>query len=152
MADSNQKDFSIGTDYHSKNVDDKILLHLRDLGQKLHFLYDGKDSQRRALITLRNSGEVSQRELTEKLSIKPGSMSEIVAKLANKGFIERTPSVNDKRTMIITLTELGQKRAEEVLQFRTERRTELFAGLEESEKNSLLFLLEKINTDKINPV
>ena len=60
-------------EYSLKDIDDKILLNLRDFGMRLRFLYDGKDSQRRALILLLISSSMSQRELTDRLDIKPGS-------------------------------------------------------------------------------
>ena len=132
-------------DYYQKDVDDKILLNLRDLGQKIPFLYEGKNSQRRALIILRKTGNVSQRTLTELLNIKPGSMSEILTKLANKGLITRTPSEDDRRTSIISLTEKGIQIADEASEFRSERRVEMFSYLDDIEKITLLNLLEKIN-------
>lgn len=132
-------------DYYQKDVDDKILLNLRDLGQKIPFLYEGKNSQRRALIILRKTGSVSQRKLTELLNIKPGSMSEILTKLANKGLIERTQSADDRRTSIISLTEKGIQTADEASEFRSERRVEMFSYLDDIEKITLLNLLEKIN-------
>lgn len=142
----NNFDSVLINDYDQKDVDDKILLNLRHLGLKIPFLYEGKDSQRRALILLNNSGSLSQRELTELLDIKPGSMSEILTKLNNKGFIRRTPSESDRRTMIISLTEEGKKMAREAYEYRSERRVEMFYSLNEDEKATLLNLLEKINS------
>jgi DNA-binding MarR family transcriptional regulator len=135
------------SEYVKKDVDDKILLNLRDLGQRIPFLYEGKDSQRRALIFLRNTGDVSQRELTQKLSIKPGSMSEVLKKLSDKGFIVRTPSDDDRRTMIVSLTDEGTEIADAALEYRQERRCEMFSSLDNDEKVTLLNLLEKINTE-----
>lgn len=132
-------------EYSLKDIDDKILLNLRDLGMRLRFLYDGKDSQRRALILLLNSGSMLQRELTERLSIKPGSMSEVLAKLENKGMIEKTPLETDKRTAMVLLTEQGTAAALEALEYRMEKRVEMFSSLDDDEKITLLLLLERIN-------
>lgn len=134
------------TEYSQKDVDDKILLNLRDLGQKIPFLYEGKDSQRRILILLRTTGSISQNKLTEKLNLRSASMSEVLTKLVNKGLIERTPREDDRRTWIISLTEKGKKKADEAIQFRSERRIEMFSYLDDIEKSTLLNLLEKINT------
>ena len=142
-----QDNVSTRVDHRLKDedLDDKILLTLRALGHKIPFLYKGENSQRRALILLKRSGSVSQRELTRRLSIKPGSMSEVLTKLTNKGFIKRTPSEDDKRTMIVSLTEKGAALAESATEYRSERRHEMFAGLEDEEKRTLLDLLEKVN-------
>jgi DNA-binding MarR family transcriptional regulator len=134
------------SEYSQKDVDDKILLNLRDLGLKIPSLYAGKDSQRRTLILLRLTGSISQREITEKLNLKSGSMSEVLTKLENKGLIERTLNKDDKRTSIISLTEKGIEKANEAFEFRRERRTKMFSFLDDIEKDTLLNLLEKINT------
>ena len=135
------------SDYNEKNINDKILLNIRDIEQRMHFLYDGKKSQRRILIILRNEESITQRELTEKLSIQPASVSEVLAKLANKGYIVRVPSSIDKRTMVISLTEEGRKVADEAYQSRSLRIVEMLSCLEDDEKDTLLSLLEKLNTD-----
>lgn len=135
------------SDYNEKNINDKILLNIRDIEQRMHFLYAGKKSQRRILIILRDEESITQRELTEKLSIKPASVSEVLAKLANKGYIIRVPSSIDKRTMVISLTEEGRKVADEAYQYRSLRIVEMLSCLEDDEKDTLLSLLEKLNTD-----
>ncbi len=135
------------SDYNEKNINDKILLNIRDIEQRMHFLYDGKKSQRRILIILRDEESITQRELTEKLSIKPASVSEVLAKLANKGYIIRVPSSIDKRTMVISLTEEGRRIADEAYQSRSLRIVEMLSCLEDDEKDTLLSLLEKLNTE-----
>lgn len=135
------------SDYNEKNINDKILLNIRDIEQRMQFLYDGKKSQRRILIILRDEESITQRELTEKLSIKPASVSEVLAKLANKGYIIRVPSSIDKRTMVISLTEEGRRIADEAYQSRSLRIVEMLSCLEDDEKDTLLSLLEKLNTE-----
>lgn len=135
------------SDYNEKNINDKILLNIRDIEQRMHFLYDGKKSQRRILIILRDEESITQRELTEKLSIKPASVSEVLAKLANKGYIIRVPSSIDKRTMVISLTEEGRRIADEAYQSRSLRIVEMLSCFDDDEKDTLLSLLEKLNTD-----
>jgi DNA-binding MarR family transcriptional regulator len=73
-------------------------------------------------------------------------MSEVLAKLSSKGMVERTPNEVDRRTMTVSLTEKGERRADESLEYRTERREEMFSCLDDAEKETLLSLLEKINT------
>lgn len=135
------------SDYNAKNVNDKILLNIRDIEQRMQFLYDGKKSQRRILIILRDEESITQRELTEKLSIKPASVSEVLAKLANKGYIIRVPSSIDKRTMVISLTEEGRRIADEAYLSRSLRIVEMLSCFDDDEKDTLLTLLEKMNTD-----
>lgn len=145
MSKFKTKNYASATEYSLKDTSDKILVNLRDLGIALHTLYDGKTSQRRAIILLYNHGGMTQRELTERLSIRPASMSEVIAKLSKKGLITREPFKGDNRTTFVSLTEEGVKAAQNSIELRTEMRRELLAPLSDEERESLLVLLERIN-------
>lgn len=133
--------------YHTADIHDKLIINLRDLNHIIHFLYEGKASQKRILIILREVESITQRELTERLGIKPGSASEVLTKLENAGLITRTASEEDRRTAIVRLTEKGGLLALEAANQRNKRHAEMFSCLSENEKNELLSLLEKINED-----
>lgn len=134
-------------DYESLDCDNKLIMNLRDLGHMLRFLFEGKGSQKRILIILNEAGTITQRELTERIGIQPGSASEVIGKLEDAGLIARTPSRNDRRTTNIQLTETGKIQAEEAARQRKARHQEMFSGLSEEEKQMLLTLLEKLNVD-----
>ncbi|MDO4287387.1 MAG: MarR family transcriptional regulator [Eubacteriales bacterium] len=106
---------------------------------------EGKGSQKRILMLLKENGDITQRELTEYLGIQPGSASEVIGKLEAAGLILRTPSQTDRRTMDICLTQAGQTAASEAYEKREQRHQKMFACLSEEEKQTLLELLEKIN-------
>lgn len=110
-------------------------------------LYEGRGSQKRVLIVLNETGTVTQRELTQRLGIQPGSASEVIAKLESMGLVERTLSEADRRTANISLTDAGRHQAEEVLEQRQRRHEEMFSVLTAGEKEQLLSLLEKVNDD-----
>ena len=145
MLETKTENYTSEAEYSLKDTDDKILLNLRDLGMALSTLYDGKLSQRRTLIVLYYSGGMSQRELTERLNIRPASMSEVLAKLTNKGMICREPFPGDNRTSFVSLTEEGKKQAIHSIELRTAMRDELLSPLNTGEREELLVLLEKIN-------
>lgn len=146
MMSEQKNNVNQSSEYQNKDVNDKILLNIRDLEQKIHFLYEGKKSQRRVLILLRDTNGITQRELTEMLKIKPASMSEVLSKLTAKGYVSRVPSSIDKRTMVISLTEEGKEIADQAFEYRSLRIVELLSGLDDEEKDVLLSLLEKVNT------
>lgn len=129
------------------DINDALILKLRDLSHTMRFLYEGKGSQKRVLIVLRSTGPITQRELTRQLDIQPGSASEVIAKLENNGLIVRTPSDSDHRTVDIALTEKGRVQAQQAAQQRQQRHEEMFACLTEEEKQTLLTLLQKISAD-----
>lgn len=133
--------------YQAADIQDKLIINLRDLSHVMRFLYEGKGSQKRILIILGEVGKITQRKLTERLGIQPGSASEVIAKLEDAGYIIRTTSEEDRRTMTIELTEAGKNMALEVKEQRSRRHEEMFSCLSDDEKNTLLSLLEKINSD-----
>ena len=130
-----------------KDINGRLIINFRDISHTMRFLYEGKGSQKRILIVLLETGKITQRALTERLGIQPGSASEVIAKLENAGLIRRTVSEEDRRTADISLTEEGKKQAAEAAEQRNRRHEQMFSSLSEDEKVQLLTLLEKINLD-----
>ena len=134
--------------YENAGINDKLILNLRDLSHTMRALYEGKGSQKRILIVLAESGGcITQSELTGRLGIRPGSASEVIAKLEHSGCITRTASQADRRTVDVALTETGWKLADEARNRRVQRHEQMFSCLSDSEKSELLSLLEKVSTD-----
>lgn len=131
--------------YETLDTNNKLIWCLRDIGHTMRRISEGKGSQRRILIILAESGVITQRELTQRLGIQPGSASEVIAKLESAGLIQRTPNEPDRRTSDIRLTPAGESEAAEARIQREARHTQMFSCLSESEKDALLALLEKIN-------
>ncbi|MDE5983833.1 MAG: MarR family transcriptional regulator [Eubacterium sp.] len=145
-----KKDFDVSLKKeHYENADNngKLIINLRNINHTMHFLYEGRGSQKRILIILLENENITQQELTEKLGIKPGSASEVITKLENSGLIKREKSILDRRTANITLTDEGRVMAEEAKMQRETRHKEMFTALSEEDKSTLLSLLEKINND-----
>lgn len=133
--------------YSSQDINDKLIINLRDLSHIMHSQYEGKASQKRILIILNESEKITQRDLTGHLGIQPGSASEILAKLENADLIIRTPNEYDRRTIDISLTEHGRELAAEASAQRVKRHKEMFSCISEEEKQELLSILEKVCAD-----
>lgn len=133
--------------YHAADMNDKLIINLRDLGHMIHFLYEGKASQKRILIILNETESITQKDLTERLGIQPGSASEILSKLESAGLILRTQNETDRRTTDIRLTDAGREFAAEALAQRQKRHEEMFSCLSEEERKELLSLLERVCAD-----
>ncbi|MGN0568373.1 MAG: MarR family winged helix-turn-helix transcriptional regulator [Acutalibacteraceae bacterium] len=133
--------------YQSADINDKLIMNLRDLSHVMRSLYEGKGSQKRILIVLNEVGTITQRTLTERLGIQPGSVSEVIAKLESAGLVSRMPSDADRRTADISLTREGKELAVQAAEKRKHRHEEMFSCLSSDEKAQLLLLLEKVNTD-----
>lgn len=133
--------------YDSLDRNHKLIWNLRDIGHTMRHISEGKGSQKRILMILHETQCMTQRELTERLRIQPGSASEVIGKLEAAGFLVRSPSETDRRTANIALTEAGRTAAEEALDQREERHRQMFASLSAGEKDTLLRLLETVNAD-----
>lgn len=133
--------------YDSMDLNNKLVWNLRDIGHTMRHISEGKGSQKRILMILLESEGITQRELTRRLRIQPGSVSEVIGKLEAAGFVSRSPSETDRRTANLTLTESGLAAAEEACAQRKERHRQMFSSLSGEEKAALLGLLEKVNAD-----
>lgn len=134
--------------YNAADINDKLIINLRDISHTMRNLYEGKGSQKRILIVLNEiDGSIAQRELTKRLGIQPGSASEVIAKLESEGYVKRTPSETDRRTTNVTLTEAGKAAAAQAVGERDDRHKQMFSCLSEDEKSQLLSLLEIVRKD-----
>ncbi|MGM9657718.1 MAG: MarR family winged helix-turn-helix transcriptional regulator [Eubacteriales bacterium] len=132
---------------HGSDMNEKLIINLRDISHMMRMQYEGKASQKRILIILRESGALTQKELTERLGIQPGSASEILSKMENSGLIMRILNETDRRTTNILLTDIGRGLASEAAEQRKKRHEEMFVCLSSEEKTTLLSLLDKVSTD-----
>ncbi len=68
---------------------------------------DPTRGQGRVLTILKMQPEISQKDLSYLLDMRPQSLGEILSKLEKGGYITRTPSESDRRVMNIKLTKKG---------------------------------------------
>lgn len=100
---------------------------------------DPHRGQGRVLKMLQLKHDISQKELSYLLDIRSQSLGELLSKLEKGGFIERTPSEEDKRVMLIHLTEKGKEAGENQFEI-----NEIFSDLNEEEQNNLEDYLNRI--------
>lgn len=132
-----------------KNLDmsERLMSLLRELTHMMRFRHKGKEGQARILVLLNESDGMTQRELTRRLCVQPGSASEILAKLENAGLIIRQPNADDRRTTDVQLTNQGRTLAAEAVEQRQKQREEMFSCLSAEEKATMLALMEKLAAD-----
>ena len=93
---------------------------------------------------LRTSDGLPQKELAERLQIRPQSLTEALVRLEDDGLITRTRSEGDKRQQFVSLTRKGVDYADAVYSQRCEAVEKIFAPLTEEERDELARLLLKI--------
>ena len=98
----------------------------------------------RLMNMLKENGELSQKEIAEKLDIRPQSLSELLVKMESDGFISRMQDKDDKRVIVVTLTEKGEEQLVVLRQANREHAEKLFSPLTDEEKDALIAILKKL--------
>jgi DNA-binding MarR family transcriptional regulator len=83
-------------------------------------------------------------EIAEILDIRPSSVTAMVNKLAERGFVTKQPLESDRRVTILKVTEAGQAAIDHVQKANDSFSEDLFAGLSSVEKQQLEILLTKM--------
>ncbi len=128
-------------------MDRKILLNvLQKCGFYLHNQKGKKLGQYRILGILKKEGAIPQQELQKHLRVKSGSISEILLKMEKAGLILRTRSCEDKRRVLVDVTEEGLSKLNFLVQEYERENEHLFNSLSEEECKSLYEMLMKLYT------
>lgn len=98
----------------------------------------------RMLFVLWIVGEIEQSKLTLLTNSSKATVSNVSNGLLKQGLIERSPSEKDRRTFLLRLTPEGEKTAIESYLQQNELLVQWSAVLEESERETLMVLLEKL--------
>ena len=85
-----------------------------------------------------------QKDLAWEADINASSASELIGRLEADGYLTREADENDRRAVLLKLTEAGQQRAGEIRAEREGFLEALFAKLSEAEKQTLSDLLDKL--------
>ena len=99
-------------------VNDELLYHqlsfLNGILERRNLRFDPEKKnftrgQGRILMILKRKDGISTKDLSEILDISVGSLNETLNKLEQKEYIKKIPSPDDKRVLLIYLTEKGEK-------------------------------------------
>jgi DNA-binding MarR family transcriptional regulator len=90
-------------------------------------------TQLSALTSLELAGALSPRELADTERVQPPTMTRIVAKLEERGLVQRTPHPTDGRQVILSTTEAGRA---------------VFAGFERARNEWLASRLAELTPDE----
>ncbi len=123
-----------------QTTEERLNRVLHRCGHYLHH-HDTHPRQAAVLSLLRERGTMSQREVQEALGIRPGSASELISKLEDRGMLTRIRGESDKRRIMLSLSQKGLmvdlKPTDELL-------SERYAVLSEDERETLVRILEKL--------
>lgn len=104
-------------------------------------------TQLSAMTSLELAGALTPRELADSERVQPPTMTKIVAKLEERGLVQRTPHPTDGRQVILSATDVGREVLALNERARDEWLTRVLAGLTPEERGVLLRaaeILEKL--------
>ena len=90
-----------------------------------------------ALTSLELAGALSHRELAEVARIQPPTLTRIVAKLEDRGLVQRSPHPTDGRQVILSATESGRAVVAETKRARDEWLARRLSTLTTDERDTL---------------
>lgn len=128
----------------------ELLMRTHHLMHRYHHLHqpepacdspgiDPRQGQGRLLMILQHTPDITQRDLTRLLGIRQQSLGELLTKLEKGGYITREPDVNDRRTMLVHVTEKGKGRLFHRVNF-----SKVFACLTEEEQAHMADYLQRL--------
>ncbi len=117
------------------------LTHLLRRCSRILYHHSEPGIQQLAVLRLLTAGDASPRQVQETLGIRPGSASELITKLENKGLLTRQRRDEDRRSVELRLTERG---AEVVRRHVDCSAAAMLDVLTADEQQELTALLEKL--------
>lgn len=104
---------------------------------------DPSQGQGRVLAALKLQDGISTKDLAYVLGLHPASLNETLAKLSREGYVTREQSPEDRRIMLVTLTDKGRELQQ---QGKPSPLGDTFDCLDESEQKTMIGYLDRINT------
>lgn len=109
-------------------------------------LYNVNKTQLRALVFMKNYGEISMTELCAKLNIEKGSLTSMIDDLSKKGYVYREKNLKDRRKYMIVITEEGKKIAADFTEKLSNDLEAKFFKLDTDEREKYLEAIETLET------
>jgi len=106
-------------------------------------LLDLSPSHFRALHLLASGEKLTMKDLAKRLGMTPPSVTVLTRQLQQKGLIGRERDRDDRRVVLLSLTEEGRKLLDEMLKERLQVMERLLQGLSPEEQQLLLDLLAR---------
>lgn len=98
-----------------------------------------------ALVKLNVLGEVSQNQLGRNTAMDASTMQGVIKRLASRGLIERKADPNDRRRLLLSLSEEGKKVLELAIPSGRIITNSTLSPLSDDEQKTLIALLKKIS-------
>ena len=108
--------------------------------QELYAEYDLNRAQSGILFALHQEDSMSQKELAKRLNVTPPSITSMIKKMEQEGYITRKADEQDQRVMRLTLAQKGKDCIDYVIKTAEKLEEIVIEGMTSEEK--MLFLLQ----------
>lgn len=129
----------------------KVLIALSRTTQAVHkrsaaIFKDGglTMTQFSVLEALYHKGPMSINQIIQTILATPGNMTVVIGNLERDGLVTRSGHPEDCRSVLVTITDAGRARIEEIFPKHLDDLAECFAPLTREEKAQLIALLKKL--------
>ncbi len=109
--------------------------------REVHTRHELSPRQFQLLGLLHEGGPLGQRELGQRMETDPSILVTLLNPLEAEGLLSRRRDPLDRRRHLVTLTARGERRLAAAAQAQRQAEDELFAGLDESQREQLRVLL-----------
>ncbi|MEO9458694.1 MAG: MarR family transcriptional regulator [Lentilitoribacter sp.] len=136
---------------HRYNLNDQVGYLLRLAHQrhaeifKLHTIEKLTPTQFSALLRISQQGKVSQNHLGRLAGMDVATVKGVVERLKDKGFVELKPDLEDKRRLVISLSDKGKSIVAGLEEIGANITEETLSPLNDAERATLVKLLQKIS-------
>lgn len=96
------------------------------------------------LLKLSNGSARTPGDFCRSLDYDPGSMTRLLDRIENKGFIKRVRSAEDRRSVELELTEKGKELCPQLIPIMVDLNNRLLSGFSSSEVRTLEELLKRV--------
>ena len=96
------------------------------------------------LHTLARNDGLTQKELAERLGIRPQSLTDALLRLEQQGAITRLRSERDKREQRVHITDAGRAQAQQLAELHAKAARMVLEGLSDEEQQQLSRLLQRV--------
>lgn len=122
----------------------KVGMSLRREGSRCSVKGGITPEQAQVLMVLSSKGAMSQKMIGEITIQDPATISRIIARLEDSGMVKKAGSVKDRRATLVTITPKGAKTGAQISKASGKHFEKLFTGFSDTDKNSLISLLNKL--------
>lgn len=133
-------------DLLTESFDKSLLVLMQNFGPQLisRSQIDLTPGQVFMLHLIRKEHHCSVSKLAEKMEVAPSAITVMLDRIENHGFVIRSRDKNDRRVVLIELTDAGEEKLNYVLDKRKQIMQQCFNQMEPDELDSFILSMEKL--------